>query len=427
MGSEAISFLAAMMDEGKTAKDWIKYGDLSPLFVTEWENTVHEFFDEYIKGNGKFPPKKLVQGKFDDPFLTEAATDYSFDRMRDRYVEHTLRLGVESSGTYLLEGDYDPDKAVRVLSDALIGIQMAVNPNLLLDSLTAVPEVWAEYKSKLNLADVDKGLMLGWPSLDVTTGGIEGGELVSLVGRPATGKTWFLLWLACKGWEQGKRCAFITLEMPAKQIIERQIGIMAEVSYAPIKSKTGMPKAHADAVETFIEEMGAMKDALPFYVIDSRMAATVPDIETYLRAIGAEVVYIDGAYLLRHSNPKLNRYQRVAENMDLLKDLAMKLDIPVVCSWQFNRDAAKKYKKKTEETPDLEDIGYSDAIGQHSSLVMGLLQEQSIETEAHRIIHILKGRGGEQGEFMVNWNFLKSDFSECLDAIGYGEIHINPQ
>lgn len=426
MPSEAILFLAAMMDENKTAKDWIGYGNLAPLFVTEWEGAVFNFFNGYVQGNGKLPPQKLMKEKFDDPFLAEAATSYSFDRMRDRYIDHTLRSGVEQSGTYLTDEDYNPDQAMRILSDALIGIRMAVNPNLLLDSLDAIPEVWMDYKTKLNLSDSDKGLMLGWPSIDKTTGGIEGGEVISIVGRPATGKTWFLLWLACKGWEQNRRCAFITLEMPAKQIIERQIGIMAEVNYAPIKSKIGMPEQQEQAIETFISGMAGVDDPMPFYTIDSRMAASVPDIETYTRAIQADVLYIDGAYLLRHENSQLNRYQKVAENMDLLKDMAMRLDIPVICSWQFNRDAAKKFKKKTEESPDLEDIGYSDAIGQHSSLVMGLLQEDGIETEAYRKVYILKGRGGEQGEFLVHWDFLKSNFGESNDAIGYGEIHINP-
>jgi len=84
----------------------------------------------------------------------------------------------------------------------------------------------------------------------------------------------------------------------------------------------------------------------------------------------------------------------------------------VVCSWQFNRDAAKKFKKKGGDTPDLEDIGYSDAIGQHSSIVLGLLQDENLATAQYRQVHVLKGRGGEQGTFSVLWDFLHSDFGE---------------
>jgi hypothetical protein len=87
---------------------------------------------------------------------------------------------------------------------------------------------------------------------------------------------------------------------------------------------------------------------------------------------------------------------------------------PVVVSWQFSRDAAKKNKKKGEKA-GLEDIGYTDAIGQVSSLVLGLFEEESVETIKQRKIEILKGRNGEIGSFITRWDFNKMDFSEIED------------
>ena len=47
-----------------------------------------------------------------------------------------------------------------------------------------------------------------------------------------------------------------------------------------------------------------------------------------------------------------------------------------------------------------------------SSIVMGMFEEETVETLKQRRVKILKGRNGETGEFVSNWNFDKMDFSE---------------
>ena len=416
MISTPIAFIAAMIKEERSAYDWVRHGNLEPLFITDWEKTLHTFVSEYIRKNGVLPTLELMEDKFDQPFVATAASGHIHQALKDRFIEYTIRESVEQISGKLEEDDnYDPSGALDILNKAATAAKLLVNPTLLINSLKAIPEVWENYQAKMNLNDDEKGLLLGWPSIDKKSGGLEGGDVVSLIGRPATGKTWFMLWLAQNGWQQERRCAFVPMEMTATQIVERQISIQAGIDYAPLKAKSPMMDAQFQKVENWI--MSAEGYTVPFFIIDSRMASTVPSIEMYIQAVEADVLYIDGAYLLRHDNSQLNRYQRVAENMDMLKDLAMRLDIPIVLSWQFNRDAAKKFKKKGDETPDLEDIGYSDAIGQHSSIVMGLLQEENLATINKRKIHILKGRGGEQGQFTVAWDFVTSKFGEKDDTI----------
>jgi hypothetical protein len=49
-----------------------------------------------------------------------------------------------------------------------------------------------------------------------------------------------------------------------------------------------------------------------------------------------------------------------------------------------------------------------------SSIVLGLYEEESVETVQSRVIEILKGRKGEVGRFRTRWDFHKMDFSEVL-------------
>jgi hypothetical protein len=60
----------------------------------------------------------------------------------------------------------------------------------------------------------------------------------------------------------------------------------------------------------------------------------------------------------------------------------------------------------------MDDIGYSDAIAQASSIALGLFEEDSIETVHRRRVDILKGRYGEVGHFLVHWLWHPMDFGE---------------
>jgi replicative DNA helicase len=140
----------------------------------------------------------------------------------------------------------------------------------------------------------------------------------------------------------------------------------------------------------------------------------VEDLWNLAQTLNPDHIIVDGAYLLSHPNPRLNRFDRVAENSRLLKSaVATNLGVPATCSWQFNREAAKKAKaKKGGDKGDLEDIGFADEIGQLSSLVLGLYQPDSVETLHQRQIQIIKGRNGECSGFNINWDFRTMDFSE---------------
>ena len=155
----------------------------------------------------------------------------------------------------------------------------------------------------------------------------------------------------------------------------------------------------------------------PFYIVDGNMAATVSELVQIFRHQNVGVIFIDGAYMLKNDDAKLGKYAKVGENVELIKkELAHALDIPVICSYQFNREAPKKMKGPTKGGSGqvgLEDIGYSDAIGQFSSIVIGLFEDESVETMVSRKMEVLKNRHGPVPlQFRVHWDMERMDFSE---------------
>lgn len=297
-----------------------------------------------------------------------------------------------------------------------------------LEVLRAATNEILEQKYRTRILDVGKELsdlvvpaynstkdslgVFGWPYMDEQTGGIMGGDVVSLVGRPAAGKTWLSLWMALQNWKKGN-VMFASMEIMTLPIAQRIAAMYAGQPISQLKAgKFGNGFADKTYAK-FLQSMKAVKnEEHKLYVIDGNLAASAEDIFQLAELLQCRMVVVDGAYLLRHKNPKLDRFVRAAENVELIKRFCSDADMASVCSWQFNRRASEKQKKGNGTETDLEDIGYSDAIGQISSVVLGMFQQEGVETIERRKIRCLKGRSGETGEFSIAWNFESMQFKQ---------------
>jgi replicative DNA helicase len=251
------------------------------------------------------------------------------------------------------------------------------------------------------------------------TGGLNAGDFVSMVGRPGQGKTWLLLYAALSAWQKLNRpVLFVSMEMNRQIILERMAAMFASIP--PDFFKDGLsPTMFGENLQDKLEDKLVSlqnSQSAPFIVLDSKLTATVEDIVSLTQMIQPSAVFIDGAYMLSHPHAK-SMYDAVAKNAHLLKgELAERCALPTICTWQFSREADKL---KKGETPGLNHIGYSDTIGQLSSIVLGLFEEEegdNVELHKRRHVHILKGRSGEAGDFYTRWDFKNVDFSEIEDA-----------
>ena len=272
----------------------------------------------------------------------------------------------------------------------------------------------------------------GWPSLDEITGGLIKGDLISFIGRPAAGKTWQMLYAAHHGWEtsgkahllakeKGVECdvppqsrMFVSMEMATLAITQRLAAMQSHQDAFKVKSAALLKDNKQKLTASLYEIQGY---PAPFYVVDGNLAATIEDIAILARQLKPDAIFIDGAYLLAHPTER-DRYRRVAENCHLMKRELAQL-APVAASWQFAKTASKK---KKGDKADLDDIGYTDAIAQISSIVVGISEEESVETMKCRVNEIMKGRSGETGAFRTNWNFQTMDFQEVA-MIDLNDLH----
>ncbi|QIG66689.1 DNA helicase DnaB-like protein [Rhizobium phage RHph_TM16] len=410
-------FLAACLTSGSTY-DFLNHGEISHLFRIN-EKPAYEYVKEYVKKYGKLPSEGTVElhTKEELPAAPDA-TGYYFEEMVKRHTQQELNLTFQEASKFLQPGgNLDPHKALEITTAKVMELVTHKFGKQIVDFRDAYQMVWGDYVQQMT-DDGNNRLFTGWPYLDDLSGGLAKGDTLAFVGRPAMGKTWQLLYLLMHGWkdklaedgeilEQGQSRLLFSMEMKPLPIAQRLTSMKLSMPYSDIDKGNLSNYGQKKLKEGLTEISGA---GAPFWIVDGNLSATIEDMVMIARQLKPDAIGIDGAYLAKHPTIK-DRYQRVAENADLIKQELAEI-APVAATWQFARDKNKGGKKGEPQKKDLEDIGYSDAIGQVSSLVCGIMQKESVETVIQRVIDILKGRKGETGQFTTNWDFNKMDFSE---------------
>ncbi|MBS7812328.1 DnaB-like helicase C-terminal domain-containing protein [Roseococcus pinisoli] len=413
----AQSFVASIVDSPKGLELLLEVGDPAPLFVTEPDQKLWSFVSGHLTTHGKLPHRSTIAAvmKIDLPQALEPASFYQ-EKLTEFFVRSSL--GTMATGIQEHIGAAAAQELLAAAQEAMNGILKVQMQRNLHDFRHAAPAILKAH----NLAQVGGavGFSSGWPSFDKQAAGLRQGDVISIVGRPAAGKSWLLLWIALYMWRRHKLCIlFVSMELDQLAVMQRLSGIYGQVAAGQVVSGQLSTKTY----NAFRVTLSGLEDEeVPFWVLDANLAGTVDDVAALQAMLQPDATLIDGAYMLTHPKES-DIYKRVALNANLIKQKLAKRG-PVVASWQFARTAKKKPKG---EKPGMEDIAYSDVIPQVSSIVMAIMEDDSTETSNTREVAIVKGRGGQVGSFRVNWNFAwTTDFSEFVehDPMATGQLDV---
>jgi replicative DNA helicase len=382
-------------------------------FIDEEELRVYDYVANFMRMHRTLPQMETVAldcnvelEEQDEP------VSYYRTRLYDRRTYNGARAGFGDLREALASGDS------TLIHQAITRLNVAAYEGRRATDLMEIEEADRQLVSNLrerNLAADDQfGIPTGWSVIDEDTGGYRNGDLVGWIGRPAMGKTYMLLYQALNAWRRGHSVLFVSMEMPIEAINVRLAGLRSNVDTRFLRrgrlSSEALRRV-VDATETDIR-------AQPFHIYSGNFGRSITDITTLMTELTPDVVYIDGIYrLLPVSAPRnTNRYERVAFVLDEAKGIALEHDRPIVYTLQFNREGAK--------SSSLENIGYSDAAGQHSSLVYAIEPwvrhrenriNLDVDPKTIRVVRTIKGREGESAIFAMNYSFRPVDFSERTD------------
>lgn len=295
---------------------------------------------------------------------------------------------------------YEPEGDVTQALEFAEQSVLDVMQNRARKSYVAIKDVLPDVFTILEEASKSKGISgipTGFYDLDKMLSGLHNSDLILVAGRPAMGKTAFMLNMARFAAVRHKiPVAIFNLEMSKQQLATRMLSTEAEVESQKLRSGE-----LADSDWTKIAEgMSVLSDA-PIYFDDST-DISVQSIRAKCRKLKMEkdikLVFIDYLQLMQgkqgHSD---NRTQEVADISRSLKVMARELDVPVIVGSQVNREL----EKRSDKRPMLSDLRESGSIEQDADIVLFLYRDEvyNPNTEFKGVAEIIvaKHRNGATG------------------------------
>jgi len=215
------------------------------------------------------------------------------------------------------------------------------------------------------------GMLTGFEQLDALTGGMFGGQLIVIAGRPGMGKSAFALNIA-ENIASGrikdtspKHVLFFTLEMPGDEFAARSMSGESRVDQSRLRtsmlSQDDMTALTHAAARLFnapisVDESGSVN------VMDIRAKAMRAKQRGEL-----DLIIIDYLQLMDHGDAE-RRDAAIGNTTRALKRLAKQLDVPVIALAQLNR--APETRPGKDRRPQLADLRESGDIEQDADVVL---------------------------------------------------------
>lgn len=250
-----------------------------------------------------------------------------------------------------------------------------------------------------------RALHCGHADVDSLTNGFAPKDLIVIAGRPSMGKTSFAQHLAASiSVVLKKATAIFSLEMPQEQIRQKFLAMASGVATNEIRAPHHFDQSHYDKIN---KALATFNDAAAIHIVDSGVR-TVMDIEAQISRMNPtpEIVFIDHLRFLSGLGRTENRDQEVGEITKDLKNLAKKLDIPIVLLCQLNRGV----EARTDKRPMMSDLRESGNVEQDADMIMFLYREEYYKPDTDKRgeceIILAKNRLGETG--MATLSFRRS-------------------
>lgn len=246
-----------------------------------------------------------------------------------------------------------------------------------------------QYEQYIQTAD-DTRFATGYPKLDCIIRGVAPGEVMMISGYSGTFKSAFmhniLLNSAMKTGGAQKKSLFFSLEMPPTLVYQRSVQITLEQQTYYIESGYAGKKAQENYRETTMKELERLgADNL---IVNPRPALTIEQVEHYTRLARAEygeigVVGIDYLGLMAADGAR-SEYERISYCAEQSKNMAKRLNLPVVILTQVNREAVKSGKIEMHSAKG------SGAVEASADYMLSI----SRNDQKQIIVELLKNRNG---------------------------------
>jgi replicative DNA helicase len=317
--------------------------------------------------------------------------------------EKSLQRRLAAIATTILESAYEPGEVAEKVDHAQAAVleltqhERRGEPRgiggIVTDALTRIDDA-------MRRGGKPSGLMTGLADLDAHLGGLDGGNLILVAGRPGMGKTTLALQIAENVADQGKGVGIFSMEMGEQELATKQISAYSGIHATNIRHGK-LTNDEFERVARAAHKLGELKIS-----IDESGGLTVAQVRSRARIMrrkfGLDLLLVD--YLQMMTGRGDNRVQVLEEISRGLKALAKELAIPVIALSQLNRGVEQRPNKR----PILSDLRDSGSLEQDADIVIGLYRDDYYNADSpdrgSAEALILKHRMGETG--MVRLAFM---------------------
>jgi hypothetical protein len=375
--------------------DWIVDDDLRRVwkFVREHYANYREV-PTIIAVTDNFPNFKAVR--------VEDTLDYLIDKMVEFRRNKLTRNGLET----VLEkmGHNDHESALTEMSKTLTNVNAQGVIGTTHIDVTKNPDAfWEAYENIQN--SVLLGLPTGFSKIDEATAGLQGGQLITVIAPPKTGKSQIALRIAANIHNAGKIPMFQSFEMNNHEQVQRYLAMSANLNSGRFRRG----KLTGNEEDRLLKSLDDLKTKHPFHFVDAINGLTIDSLVAKAEQLNPDVLFVDGVYLmLDQVTGEANTPQALTNITRGLKRVAQKLDIPVIITTQTLLWKMKGGKVSADS------IGYSSSFFQDSDVILGLEPIEAVDDA--RTLRIVQSRNCPPDSTAITWRWDAGCFHDITES-----------
>ena len=369
-------------------------------FLDDDNRKVWSFLKRHYSEYSEVPTVVTVKDHY--PNYKVLDVEDSLDYLLDTMVEFRRRLltrkGLEDAVEFLQDNNHDA--ALLAMEQTISRVnESGVLGTHEIDLTKNTEERYKEYLAIQNQTFL--GIPTGFKDIDEATAGLQGGQLVTIIAPPKTGKSQVALQMAINVHELGKVPMFQSFEMNNHEQQQRHDAMRAHIDHSRLRRGKLLDKEN----DRYIDMLNKMETEHPFHLVDAVNGITVAALSAKIEQLKPDVVFVDGVYLMMDElTGEMNTPQAITNITRALKRLAQKIDKPIIITTQTLLWKMRAGKVTADS------IGYSSSFFQDSDVILGL--EPVEEDDSIRLLKVVASRNCPPKETSLTWRWSTGCFHD---------------
>ena len=362
-------------------------------FLDDDNKKVWQFIRKHYSEYSEVPTGTTVKDHYPNYkiFDVQDSIEYLLDTMVDFRRRLLTRQGLENAVEQLQ--DQDHNAALLAMEQTIAKVnEQGVFGTHEVDLSKNTEQRYKDYEALQNQTFL--GIPTGFEKIDEATAGLQGGQLITVIAPPKTGKSQIALQMAINVHKLGKTPMFQSFEMNNHEQQQRHDAMRAHISHGRLRRGKLLPQES----DRYIDMLNQMETEHSFHLVDAVNGITVSALSAKIEQCKPDIVFVDGVYLMMDEiTGEMNTPQAITNITRALKRLAQRINLPIVITTQTLLWKMRAGKVTADS------IGYSSSFFQDSDVILGL--EPVEEDEEIRLLKIVQSRNCPPSETAITWRW----------------------